>query len=76
MIGRIKVSGLTTTDIEKLIADKLAEQQYLLSAHVSVMVIEYNSQHFFVLGAVESPGSYPLKARERVLDAVSKVEGI
>ena len=76
LIGRIKVSGLTTTEIEQLIAKKLAEQQYLLNAHVSVMVTDYKSQHFFVLGAVESPGSYPLQARERVLDAISKVEGV
>ena len=76
LIGRLKVSGLTTTEIEKLIADRLAEQQYLLNAHVSVMVTDYKSKHFFVLGAVTKPGSYPLQARERVLDAVSKVEGV
>jgi len=76
LVGQLKVSGLTTTEIERLIADKLAEQQYLLNAHVSVMVTEYNSQHFFVLGPVESPGSYPLQARERVLDAISKVKGV
>lgn len=76
LIGHLKVSGLTTTEIEKLIADKLAEQQYLLNAHISVMVTEYNSQNFFVLGAVESPGSYSLQARERVLDAISKVQGV
>lgn len=76
LIGRLRVSGLTTTEIEKLIAGKLAEQQYLLDAHLSVMVTGYNSQHFFVLGAVENPGSYPLQARERVLDAISKVAGV
>jgi polysaccharide biosynthesis/export protein len=76
LIGQLKVSGLTITEIEKLIANKLAEKQYLLNAHVSVMVTEYNSQHFFVLGAVESPGSYPLQARERILDAISKVKGV
>ena len=76
LVGTLKVSGLTTTEVERLISDKLAEQQYLLNAHVSVMVTEYNSQHFFVLGAVDSSGSYPLQARERVLDAISKVKGL
>lgn len=76
LVGTLKVSGLTTTEIERVISDKLAEQQYLLNAHVSVMVTEYNSEHFFVLGAVDSPGSYPLQARERVLDAISKVKGL
>jgi len=75
LIGQIKIAGLTPSEIQKLIADKLAEQQYLLNAHVTVTIAEYNSEHFFVLGAVGSPGSYPLRANERVLDAMSKVQG-
>jgi len=70
------VAGLTTTEIEKLIAEKLANQQYLLNAHVDVMVTEYKSKHFFVLGEVGAPGSHPLQARERVMDALSKVGGV
>jgi len=75
-IGRLEIDNLTTSEIEKLISRKLAEGQYLLDAHVSVMVIEFNSKGFMVLGAVEKPGSYSFKARERVLDAISRAEGI
>lgn len=76
LIGRIKVDGLTTSEIERLISLRLAEEQYLLEAHVSAMVTEYNSRRFLVLGAVERPGSYSLQARERLLDAISKAGGI
>jgi polysaccharide biosynthesis/export protein len=76
LINRIKVDGLTTSEIEKLISLKLAEQEYLLDAHVSVMVIDYNSKRFLVLGAVKTPGSYSLDAQDRVLDAISRAEGI
>lgn len=76
LIGRVKVDNLTTAEIEKLIAERLAEEEYLLDAHVSVLVTEYNSKRFLVLGAVEAPGSFPLQAQERVLDAISKAEGI
>jgi len=76
LIGRLKVSELTTTEIETLIAEKLAQQQYLLNAHVDVMVTGYKSKHFFVLGEVSTPGSHPLQARERVMDALSKVGGV
>jgi polysaccharide export outer membrane protein len=76
LIGRVRVSGLATSQIERLISRRLAEEQYLLDAHISVMVKEYNSKHFLVLGAVRTPGSYPLQARERVLDAISKAGGI
>jgi polysaccharide export outer membrane protein len=75
-VGRIKVEGLTTSKIEQLISNTLAQEQYLLDAHVSVMVTAYNSKHFMVLGAVKNPGSYSLKAQERVLDAISRSGGI
>ena len=76
LIGRIKVDDLTTSEIEGLISLKLAEGQFLYDAHVSVIVKEYRSKQFFVLGSVNAPGSYSLKARERVLDAISRAKGI
>lgn len=76
LIGRVKINNLTTSEIERLISKELAEEQYLLDAHISVMVKEYNSKRFLVLGSVRSPGSYSLQAKERVLDAISKAGGI
>ena len=76
LIGRIEVDGLATSEVEKLISDKLASGQYILDAHVSVTVMEYKSKQFLALGAVKEPGSYPLEAKERVLDAISRAEGI
>ena len=71
MIGRCKVDGLTVTQIQELLTQKLG-QGYLIGAHVTVQVAEYNSKWFLVLGAVDKPGSYPLAANERVLNAISK----
>ena len=76
LIGRIKVDNRTCSKIEKLISHKLAKQQYLLKAHVSVIVTEYNSKRFLVLGAVENPGSFSLQAQEHVLDAISRAGGV
>ena len=76
LIGRLKVDNLTTAEIGKLIARKLAQEQFLLDAHVSVMVADYKSKRVLVLGTVNNPGSYALRARERVLDALSKAGGI
>lgn len=76
LISRLKVAGLTTAEIGDLISRKFAEGQYLLNAHVSVVVVEYNSKQFMVLGAVAKPGSYPLSAHERILNAISKAGGI
>jgi polysaccharide export outer membrane protein len=76
LIGRVKVDNLTTAEIEKRIALQLAEGKYLLDAHVSVMVTDYKSKKYLVLGSVKNPASYPLQAQERVLDGVSKAGGL
>ena len=76
LINRVKVDGLTTSEIEKLISRKLAEGQYVLDAHVSVMVTGYKSKQYIVLGPVTKSGSYSLQAREHVLDAISGAGGI
>jgi polysaccharide export outer membrane protein len=76
LINRLNVDGLTTSEVETLISLKLAQGQYLLDAHVSVMVAEYNSKRFMVLGAVNQPGSFALEAQERIIDAISKAGGI
>ncbi len=76
LIGRMKVDGLTTSDIERLISLELAQGQFILDAHVSVTVSDYKSKQFMVLGSVKEPGTYPLQAKERVLDAISRAGGI
>ena len=76
LISRLKVDGLSTAAIGELITRKLAEGQYLYNAHVSITVTANNSKWVLVLGAVNSPGSYPLTAHERILNAISKAGGI
>ena len=76
LIGRIKVDGLTTSEIEKLISNKLAQGQFIIDAQVSVVVADYLSKQFMVLGPVNAPGSYPLKTRERVIDGISRAGGM
>ncbi len=76
LIGRLKVDNLSTSEIEELISRRLAEEEYLLDAHVSVMVTEFNSKRFLALGAVKKPGSYSLEAQERLLDAISRAGGV
>lgn len=76
LIGRLRLEGLTTSEIGELISEKLSDGQFLIDAHVSVTVREYKSKKFMVLGSVKLPGTYPLQAKERVLDAISKAGGI
>ncbi|HNY51566.1 MAG TPA: polysaccharide biosynthesis/export family protein [Smithella sp.] len=76
LVGRLQVGGLTTSEIEQLISKELARGEYLNNAHVSVMVTQYASSKFSVLGAVKSPGTYPIQAKELILDGLSKAGGV
>jgi len=76
LLGRILVAGKTPSQIEDLISRKLAQGEYMLDAQVSVAVKEYNSQKYSVFGEIENPGTFPLKADERLLDAISSMGGV
>ncbi len=76
LIGRIAVADLNTSEVEKLIARKLAEGDFILDAHVSVMVAKYEGRKYSVLGSVQTPGNYPLQAKEKILDGLSKAGGL
>ncbi len=73
--GRIKVAGLTIEAIEEVIADRLRSTG-AKDARVNVQLSEANASQFYVLGAVGSPGSYDLKGRETVLDAIVLAGGL
>ncbi len=76
LIGRVKVEGLTTSEIEDLLAARLAHGQYLIDPHLSVSVKEYLSKDILVLGAVQEPGRYYLKGEESLLDLISRAGGV
>lgn len=75
LIGQISVTGLNPTAIAALIRDRLLEGHFLVSPHVSVRVQEYNSRRVSVIGAVRTPGSYPLQSGIGVVEAVSLAGG-
>jgi len=75
LLGRLKVDGLTTAELEALITRRLAAGSILLNANVAVQITEFNSKWYLVLGSVQTPGNYPLAANERVLNALSKAGG-
>jgi polysaccharide export outer membrane protein len=74
-IGRIEVAGLEPGAIAALITNRLRDGQFMVRPHVSVVVREYNSKRISVLGAVRSPGTYPLRSGMGVVEAVSLAGG-
>jgi len=71
LLGKVKVEGMTVSELEQALADKL--RGYIKGPQVSVFIMEYSS--ITVTGQVMRPGSYPLKGGLRVFEAISLAEG-
>ncbi len=76
LLGTLKVSGLPPQDIERLVAKRLKDGEYLKNPEVSVQVRQLRSQVFSVLGEVQRPGRFPLQGRLTVLDALATAGGL
>ena len=74
--GSIKVIGLTAAEAGEAIAAKLKEAGILLEPHVSVSILEYQSQGVTITGEVRSPGVYPLLGNRSVLDMIAMAGGL
>jgi polysaccharide export outer membrane protein len=74
LLGTIKVSGLTTADVEARLKQMLAAG-YLRNPQVSVKVLDFASQHIFVAGDVAKAGDVPLAGSLTLLEALMKAGG-
>ncbi len=74
LIGDVKVSGMTPTQIEALLVTKL--KQYVNQPRVTVSVAEVESKTVYVTGEVARPGAYALTQRLDVLQLIAKAGGV
>lgn len=74
LIGATPVGGMTSSEAERAIARKLAEN-YLQDPQVSVFIKEYTNQRVTVEGAVQKPGIYPLRGQTTLLRAIAIAGG-
>ena len=73
--GDLKVQGLTVLQLQKELERRLG-QGYIVDPHVSINIIEYKSQKFFVVGDVQKPWTYPLTKNITVVEAISLAGGV
>ncbi len=71
-LGKVKASGMTTTELERKLTTLLAEG-YLKHPHVSVSVKDFHSLRVFVTGEVQKPGPYGLKPERSLLALLGDV---
>jgi protein involved in polysaccharide export with SLBB domain len=78
--GQLQVAGKTVDEIEiavrSLIAAHLMESRDKEVAPIVVRVVTRVSKVYYVLGEVNSPGSFPLSGRETVLDGILAAGGL
>lgn len=76
LIGTLKVGGLTPAALEKLIAQRLKDGEYLRNPQVSVQIRQIRSQMISVLGEVARPGRFPILGKLTVLEALALAGGL
>jgi len=73
LIGDVKVMGMTSGEIQDLVAGKL--KAYLLNPRVTVEITEIKSRRVFITGEVIRPGLYPLGGPTTVLQLIAQAGG-
>lgn len=74
MIGDVKASGKTASELSKEIAARYGEK-YLKNPQVSVVVAKPVAQKVAVQGEVTQPGVYPIEGPTTLLGALSLAKG-
>jgi polysaccharide biosynthesis/export protein len=76
LCGKVKVQGLTTPEVARLLEATLKEDQVLNSPQVNVDVQQYAGQYVTVLGEVGSPSRVTVIAPTRLSDILAQVGGL
>ncbi|MGD0784082.1 MAG: polysaccharide biosynthesis/export family protein, partial [Candidatus Aminicenantales bacterium] len=75
-VGEVVVENLTTSELEKKLAQILIDKRLMLDPQVQVSVKDFQSSLVSVLGAVKEPGMVQLMGRQTLMQVISKAGGI
>jgi polysaccharide export outer membrane protein len=76
LIGRIRAGGLTLRELEASLKKRLKDGGFFVNPQLTVVVEEYKSQRYFVVGEVRSPGAYPLSGDMSLVEAIARAGSI
>lgn len=74
LAGKIDLTGMTSTEASAAIAQRLTA--YYVNPDVSITMKEMTGQRITVMGAVNSPGNYPIRPGSSLLQAVASANGL
>jgi polysaccharide export outer membrane protein len=76
LVGYVHVGGLTSSEAEGVIEEKLRQNNILNDPQVSVFVKEYTSSGVSVVGEVAKPGTYTTLGPHRLFDVLQAAGGL
>lgn len=74
LVNEMKVSGMTPSQIQQLMTDRL--KAYLVAPQVTVTVTEIRSKTVYITGEVLRAGEYPLLTPVTVLQLIARAGGL
>jgi polysaccharide export outer membrane protein len=74
LLGDVHAAGLTANQLAQDLSSRLSS--YVVSAQVTVSVVDIRSRQVFVTGQVGKPGVYPLIAPLNVLQLIAQAGGL
>ena len=76
-LGPIKLTGLTSRELELELKDRLRTEEVLQDADVRVALLQSVQQRFTAIGFIAQPGPYPIPRPDfRLMEAIAAVGGI
>lgn len=75
-LGAVVAQRLTTEKLAHNIAAALAKADYLKKPEVTISVVQYHTDSYFVQGAVRSPGVYLVRSQPSLLWLISLAGGL
>jgi polysaccharide export outer membrane protein len=74
IVGKVEAAGVTVEEFHEILRQALVP--YVKEPHLSVDVLKYESQKFYVLGEVRQPGTYPVDGDTTLLEAIGLAKGV
>ena len=74
-VGDIKVQGLTPVELKNKIKASLA-RDFFVDPRVNVYIVGYHSLHYYISGAVQSPGLYEVSTQITLIELIAKAGGV
>ncbi len=74
IIGPIPVTGYTVEEIHGILQEHIGA--YVKEPHLTVDVLQYESQKYYVLGEVKAPGVFPVDGDTTLLEAIGLAKGV